>query len=286
MEVNVNWMDPVWRDWLLTWPLLLFFFAIGQELRIEASRHTDRRHLIAPIAAAAGGMLIPALTYLALSHFTDAPREAWGIPMATDLPFVLIALALFPTRIQKRLRIFLLTLAIADDIGSILVLGVVTSSQGGIHPTILGTILGLAWGARGYAIMKKIAYYFILPIFLAASFSTTFIFTWNSISNPLVWQLIVARIVGKPIGIALGALLGYVLLRMAHEHAMRLKLRELIIAGLIATFGLDVALIFANVALHSPAEKSLAIMGIVLTIPVSIVGVFFARYFLTRATAA
>jgi ABC-type antimicrobial peptide transport system permease subunit len=67
---------------------------------------------------------------------------------------------------------------------------------------------------------------------------------------------------------------------------MRIKMRELVIAGFIASLGLDVALIFANVALQSSAEKSLAIMGIFLTIPVSIVGVLFARYFLTRATAA
>ena len=67
---------------------------------------------------------------------------------------------------------------------------------------------------------------------------------------------------------------------------MRLKVREIVIAGFIATFGLDIALIFANVALQTSAEKSLAIMGILLTIPVSIAGVLFARYFLTKATAA
>ncbi len=286
MEVNVNWMDPVWRDWLLTWPLLLFFFAIGQELRTEFARHADRRHLIAPVMAALGGMLVPALIYLGLCLFTDAPKAAWGIPMATDLPFVLIALTLFPSHVQKKLRIFLLSLAIADDIGSILILGVVTSSHGGIHPTIIGTVLGLLWGARGYSLSKKVAYYIALPLFLIASVSTTYDFTWKAISSPLVWQLIVARFFGKPIGILLGALIGYFLLRMAHEHAMRLKVRELVVAGLIATFGLDVALIFANVALTTQNQKSLAIMGIFFTIPVSIAGVIFARYFLTRATAA
>jgi hypothetical protein len=279
-------MDPVWRDWLLTWPLLLFFFAIGQELRIEISRHTDRRHLIAPICAALGGMLVPALIYLGLSLFTNAPKSAWGIPMATDLPFVLLALAIFPSGIQRKIRIFLLALAIADDIGSILILGVVTSSHGGIHPTIIGAALGLLWGARGYSLMKKVGYYIALPLFLVASVSTTFIFSWKSFSNPLVWELVVARTVGKPVGILVGALIGYWVLRMTHEHVMRLKIRELIISGFIATFGLDVALIFANVALNNQDQKSLAIMGIFFTIPVSITGVFFARYFLTSATAA
>jgi Na+/H+ antiporter NhaA len=279
-------MDPVWRDWLLTWPLLLFFFAIGQELRIEISRHTDRRHLIAPICAALGGMLVPAAIYLGLSLFSTAPKAAWGIPMATDLPFVLLALAIFPSHVQRRIRIFLLALAIADDIGSILILGVVTSTHGGIHPTIIGATLGLLWGARGYSVMKKIGYYVALPLFLVASVSTTFIFSWKSVTNPLVWQLILARSLGKPIGILMGALIGYTILRMTHEHVMRLKIRELVISGFIATFGLDVALIFANVALTSPDQKALAIMGIFLTIPVSITGVMFARYFLTSATAA
>ncbi len=279
-------MDPVWRDWLLTWPLLLFFFAIGQELRIEISHHADRRHLIAPVLAAAGGMAVPAIIYLGLSLFTSAPKSGWGIPMATDLPFVLIALAIFPQHLQKRLRIFLLSLAIADDIGSIIVLGVVTSSKGGIHPTIIGATLGLLWGDRGHSVMKKIGYYFALPIFLIASVSTTYEFSWKAIHNPLVWELITSRMIGKPIGILLGALLGYAILRMGHEHVMRLKVREIVIAGFIATFGLDIALIFANVALQTSAEKSLAIMGILLTIPVSIAGVLFARYFLTKATAA
>ena len=286
MEVNVNWMDPVWRDWLLTWPLLLFFFAIGQELRIEVSKHTDRRHLIAPVCAAAGGMLIPALLYLGFSLFSSAPKAGWGIPMATDLPFVLLALAIFPAHIQKRIRIFLLALAVADDIGSILILGIVTSSNGGIHPTIIGATLGLIWGARGYSVMKRIGYYVALPVFLVASFSTTFNLSWKSISNPLVWQLVVSRFVGKPAGILLGAVIGYAVLRMTHEHIMRLKMRELLIAGFTATFGLDVALIFANVALTTPDQKALAIMGILLTIPVSVAGVLFARYFLTSATAA
>lgn len=286
MEVNVNWMDPVWRDWLLTWPLLLFFFSIGQELRIEFARHTDRRHLLAPVSAALGGMLIPASLYLAFSLFTAAPRAAWGIPMATDLPFVLIALSFFPSPLSKKIRIFLISLAIADDIGSILVLGVVTSTHGGIHPTIIGTVLGLLWGGRGFDVMKKVAYFGALPLFLIASTSMRFEFSVHALTNPLVWQLIASRMIGKPLGILLGALIGYALLRMRHEHAMRLKVRELVIAGFIATLGLDVAVIFANVALADESQRALAILAIFITIPVSIAGIIFARYFLTRATAA
>ena len=286
MEVNVNWMDPVWRNWLLTWPLLLFFFSIGQELRIEFSRHTDRRHLIAPIAAALGGMAAPALIYLGFSSFTGTPKSAWGVPMATDLPFVLIALSFFPSSHVKRLRIFLLALAIADDVGSILALGVVTSSHGGIHPTIIGTILGLAWGARGFDVMKKVAYFFALPLFLIATVSTTFDINTTVFGRPIVWELMLARMIGKPVGIVCGALVGYGILKMTHEHALRLRMRELVTAGVIGTLGLDVSLIFANVAIESPTQQSFAIMAIFLTIPISIVGVVIARYFLTRATAA
>jgi len=268
MEVNVNWMDPVWRDWLLTWPLLLFFFSIGQELRIEFARHTDRRHLLAPVSAALGGMLIPASLYLAFSLFTSAPRAAWGIPMATDLPFVLIALAFFPSPLSKKIRIFLISLAIADDVGSILVLGVVTSTQGGIHPTIIGAALGLLWGGGGFGVMKKVAYFGALPLFLLASTSMHFDFSVHALKDPMVWQLIASRMIGKPVGILIGGLIGYAILRMKHEHAMRLNLRELVIAGFVATLGLDVAVIFANVALANDGQRALAILAIFVTIPV------------------
>jgi Na+/H+ antiporter NhaA len=163
---------------------------------------------------------------------------------------------------------------------------VVTSTHGGIHPTIIGTALGLLWGGRGFEVMKKVAYFGALPLFLLASTSMRFDFSVHALTNPLVWQLIASRMIGKPVGILVGAFIGYALLRMRHEHAMRLKVRELVIAGFIATLGLDVAVIFANVALANESQRALAILAIFVTIPVSVAGIIFARYFLTRATAA
>jgi len=282
MEVNVNWMDPVWRDWLLTWPLLLFFFAIGQELRQELSHTPEKKHLLAPVSAALGGMLVPAGFYLIFSLFTPAPRTAWGIPMATDLPLALIALSAFPQITQKRIRIFLISLAIADDIGSILALGLVTSAHGGVHPTILGATLGFIWGKRGHRWTKIAANFVALPVFIVAAFSVSFDFSLHALTQPIVWQLIVARVVGKPVGIICGAFIGYALLKISHEHTLRLKIQDLYLIGTIASLGLSVALIFANVGVSDLRQQVLAITAIVLTIPFAIISIAVARFVLGR----
>ncbi|MEN9325241.1 MAG: hypothetical protein RL414_995 [Actinomycetota bacterium] len=262
----MNWMDPVWRDWLLTWPLLLFFFAIGQELRTELTHTTDKKHLVVPVSAALGGMLFPATIYLILAHFFGAPSMAWGVPMATDLPMVLIFLSIFPSLQQKRLRIFLITLAIADDLGSILVLGIVGSAHGGIHPTIAGALLGFLWGGRWHSLMKKIANFVVMPLFLLAAFSVHFTISMHAFTDPLVWNLIVARIVGKPLGIMVGALLGYWILKIKQNSGLRLTMKELWLCGALATLGLSVSVVFISVIFSDEAQQALAMTATVATI--------------------
>lgn len=276
----MNWMDPVWREWLLTWPLLLFFFAIGQELRKELAGTPNRKHFVVPVLAALGGMLLPAALYLFLATLSHGRTEAWGVPMATDLPLVLIALAIFNPRIQKRLRIFLITLAIADDIGSILVLGVLGSAHGGIHPTILGAILGFAWGARWHLLMQRIANFIIMPIFLIAAFSVDFNISIDTFKEPLVWNLILSRVIGKPIGVIAGAVIGYWLLKVARENSTRLQLKELWLAGALTTLGLSVSVVFISIVLTNTSDQALAMTATVATIVIA-----SARIAVMRLTA-
>jgi NhaA family Na+:H+ antiporter len=269
MECKMNWMDPVWREWLLTWPLLLFFFAIGQELRKELVGTSEKKHFVVPVMAALGGMLAPAGLYLLFAAMSGGQASAWGVPMATDLPLVLIALAFFNARIQKQLRVFLITLAIADDIGSILVLGVLGSAHGGIHPTILGAILGFAWGARWHSHMQKIANFIIMPIFLLAAFSVDFDISLNTFKEPLVWNLILSRVIGKPAGVIVGALIGYWVLRIGKENISRLHLKDLWLAGALTTLGLSVSVVFISIVLPDTSEQALAMTATVATIVIA-----------------
>ena len=105
--------------------MVLFFFVIGMEVKRELVEGTlaDFKRASLPLAAALGGMVVPALIYLSIQYGQPAMR-GWGIPMATDIAFVVGCLALFGKRVPQNLRLLLLSLAIVDDIGAIAVIAI------------------------------------------------------------------------------------------------------------------------------------------------------------------
>ena len=124
------------RHWIDEGLMAIFFFVIGLEVRHELSvgELTDRRRVTIPLIAGIGGMLVPALIFLLINPSGDA-ANGWGVVIATDTAFVLGALALVGPRASTQLRIFLLTLAIVDDIVAITVIGVFYSDS--IDPVAL-----------------------------------------------------------------------------------------------------------------------------------------------------
>jgi NhaA family Na+:H+ antiporter len=121
------------QHWVNDGLMTIFFFVVGLEIKREivAGELQDARVAILPTAAAVGGMAVPALVFLAISGGGGAAK-GWAIPMATDIAFVVGALALMGSRVPEGLRIFLLTLAIVDDIGAIVVIALFYSR--GIEP--------------------------------------------------------------------------------------------------------------------------------------------------------
>ena len=128
--------------------MALFFFVVGLEIKrelVSGELRTWQRAAL-PAVAAVGGMVVPALLYLVINAGGPGAR-GWGVPMATDIAFAVGVLALLGPRIPANLKIFLLTLAIVDDIGAILVIALVYSGQ--VNPIAIVAAAGvlLAMGA-------------------------------------------------------------------------------------------------------------------------------------------
>ncbi len=111
------------RHWINDGLMVLFFFVVALEIKGEfvEGELRDARRAALPIAAAVGGMVVPGVLYLAINAGDGAP-EGWGIAVATDIAFALGVVALLGDRVPHSMKVFLLTLAIADDVGAITVI--------------------------------------------------------------------------------------------------------------------------------------------------------------------
>jgi NhaA family Na+:H+ antiporter len=114
------------QHWINDGLMAIFFFIIGLEIKREviSGELSTMKKASLPIAAAVGGMLFPALIYVAFNYNNPEHISGWGTPMATDIAFALGILSLLGDRVNINLKIFLTALAIADDLGAILVIAI------------------------------------------------------------------------------------------------------------------------------------------------------------------
>ncbi|WP_336129460.1 Na+/H+ antiporter NhaA [Mesoflavibacter sp. CH_XMU1422-2] len=115
--------------WINDGLMALFFLQVGLELKREilGGKLSTPQNAILPIGAAIGGMVVPALIYFLLNSTGEA-SQGWGVPMATDIAFSLGVLALFGKRLPIALRVFLVTLAVVDDLGAVMVIALFYTS--------------------------------------------------------------------------------------------------------------------------------------------------------------
>jgi NhaA family Na+:H+ antiporter len=153
------------HDWINEGLMAFFFYVAGLEIKRELLRGelAGRDRALLPIVAAAGGMIVPALIYTAINAGTETGR-GWGIPMATDIAFALGVLALLGRRIPAQLRIFLLALAIADDMGAIAVIAVFYSSDLQLDSLALAAALLVLICAMQATGVRALAFYVLVAL--------------------------------------------------------------------------------------------------------------------------
>jgi NhaA family Na+:H+ antiporter len=144
LDVGPLHLDETLQHWVNDALMVIFFFVVGLEIKYELVNGDlrDPKTAALPIVAAVGGMLVPAGLYLALNPPGSDGSAGWGIPMATDIAFAVGVLGVLGRRIPSAARLFLLTLAIVDDIGAILVIAVFYTSD-----------LSLGWLAIAVALL-------------------------------------------------------------------------------------------------------------------------------------
>jgi Na+:H+ antiporter, NhaA family len=160
------------RDWINDAAMAVFFFVAGMEIKREmvSGELRDPRAAALPILGAVGGMLVPALIYIAFNAGGEA-SGGWGIPMATDIAFAVGIVSLLGPRVPTSLKLFLLTLAVADDLGAIFVIAIAYSQ--GLQPLWLGgaaLVLASCYGLRRtgvwflpvYVVLGVLAWYCML----------------------------------------------------------------------------------------------------------------------------
>jgi len=279
--------------------LVVFFFVAGLELRHEFTNGslTTAREAAVPVVAAALGMIVPALIFIALAPAAD--RAAWGVPMATDLPLALALVAIAGRGLPLPFRAFILSLAIVDDALSIIVIAVVFGGSisplwcaitallvalymkvqrrsvamsgvvamtawaamlhTGIHATVLGVVLGLLT-TRDTDRLRNRWQPFVglvaVPLFVATSLAVPL--STADVDGQLIAAVALARVLGKPLGILMGAVLAV----RWFSPGTALRPSAYAAAGCVAALGFSVSMLFAELGLGDPllAQTKVAII--------------------------
>lgn len=154
--------------WINDGLMAIFFFLVGLEIKREvlAGELSSFDKAVLPVLAAIGGMAIPGLVFVALNWGTPENLNGWAIPTATDIAFALGILALLGTRAPVALKVFLLAVAIIDDLGAIVIIAVFYTSElstNALTLSMLGFALAAALNRMG---VQRVAPYLIIGVFM------------------------------------------------------------------------------------------------------------------------
>jgi NhaA family Na+:H+ antiporter len=272
--------------WAADGLLAIFFFVVGLELKREfvAGDLRDPARAALPIAAAVGGMVVPAGIFIAINLGAGRPEnlDGWAVPIATDIAFALAVLAVLATHLPTALRTFLLTLAVVDDLLAITVIAVFFTDHLSPVPLVLAAVpgglftLAVQRGVRQWWVLVPLAVVtwalvhasgvhasaeafehrlrplsagFAVPVFAFFAAGVT-VGGWtglgDALSHPVTLGVIAGLVVGKPLGVWLTA---YFLAKFTHATLDDdLAWRDVLGVALLAGIGFTVSLLIGALA--------------------------------------
>lgn len=233
-----------------------FFLLVGAEIRNELEH---KKELIGPLLAALGGMVLPALLFRIMQPESDA----WGAIMPTDITLALAVIALLGKRIDSKLRLFVLALAVADDFLSLIAIGIFYSGKLNLataSSTIFAAIIGALLPKKEIVIkyLTPWSFFIVTPAVVITHLPTHFEF------NATVSSYVVARIIGKVVGISLVA-----------WFVMK---REMIGVGLLCGMGMTVSIVIAEISVSGKELESLHSGIYIATLISGVLGYFWFRF--------
>ena len=257
--------------------IAIFFFFIGLEITTTLSHP---KQILLPAIAALGGMIFPAVIFLLI----DSESGGWATAMPTDLALALGVFALLGRKANPAVRLFLLTLAVADDLFSLIVLAVFYSKDLDlIHSaTTLGAAaLGAIFASiprlptkRIIGFLAPLCTYLIVPVYVISKLSQGFVL--SDLTSRTTTALVIARIVGKILGISLFAWLA-----LRSRIAILpdgLHFSEIVGVSALAGMGLTVSIVIAEVAIASERVQGEVRAGLVISALISgAIGYFWLR---------
>ena len=154
--------------WINDGLMAIFFFMIGLEIKREfvEGELSSPSQIVLPALGAAGGMIVPAAIYLGMNWGNSAAIDGWAIPVATDIAFALGLLSVFGSRIPTSLKVFLLTLAIFDDLAAIIIIALFYSGDLSLQAfyVAVGAIAFAVW--MNFKGIKRVSAYVLVGIIL------------------------------------------------------------------------------------------------------------------------
>jgi NhaA family Na+:H+ antiporter len=244
--------------------ITIFFFLVGLEIKASLK---DVRTIVVPVVAALGGMIVPALFYISL----NPGSHVWASAMPTDIALALGVLSLLGNRVDPQVRIFLLTLAIADDLFSLIVMGLFYGDD--LEPikaisTLVAASVGFIVPLRKHQLNKVIkiltpvSTYFIVPVIIAANIPLNIDF--SSFSSSTTLSIVIARSLGKIIGIT-----AFAALCIKLGGKTNISAKEIFGIATLAGMGMTVALVIADIAANNSVELNQVRLGLFISALIS-----------------